>query len=284
MNEAEQEVIAATRSGTLGISLEALYKLRDRIVACGTIAQLQLDGLNKNRVEVFPGGVAILIGLFESLGIKQLRVSDEAMREGVLYDLLGRMHDEDVRDRTIMAMASRYQVDLAHAARVERTALALLEQVAQDWALDDPWFAKRLRWACQLHEIGLAIAHSRHHKHGSYLVENSDMPGFSRQDQQLLWALMRTHRRSFKAHRFAGLPGNRPLQAQRLCVLLRLAILLNRNRSDEALPASLRLQVRRYKLKLTFPVGWLDQAPLTRAELAQEASELTDGSFRLKFS
>ena len=118
-------------------------------------------------------------------------VSSGALREGVLYDLLGRVRREDARDRTVQRMMERYQVDVEQAARVERTALQLFELVSKKWELDEE--ARHLLvWSARLHEVGLAVAYSGHHKHGAYLVANSDMTGFSRDDQELVEASART--------------------------------------------------------------------------------------------
>jgi exopolyphosphatase / guanosine-5'-triphosphate,3'-diphosphate pyrophosphatase len=263
------------------ITLEGLRRLRQKMIGMGSLDALRLEGLNANRAPVFAGGVAILLGAFESLKIERMSAAEFAMREGLLYDLHGRRHHEDVRDATIDAMVARYQVDKAQADRVEHTAMALLVQVAQAWGLDDLFWEQRLRWACQLHEIGLAIAHSRYHKHGSYLVENSDMPGFSRQDQQIMWALVRTHRRSFKPHRFAGIPNELGDPCMRLAILLRLAVLLNRARSQDAVPEPV-CEGNDRAIKLRFPEGWLEQSPLMVADLEAEASELSEAGIKLR--
>ncbi len=281
--KAVQSILTNEDLGTYGISLPALERLRDELIDIGHTDDINdLSGLSSRRAPVFPGGLAILIGLFKSLGVKRMTVSDFALREGVIYDLWGRVTNHDVRDATINLMEQRYLVDPDHAARVEQTALELLQQVADSWGLEEPIFASRLRWACRLHEIGLAVSHSRYHKHGSYLVENSDMPGFSRRDQQLLWAMIRSHRRRFKPHRFDGLPEPLPLKGAQLCVLLRLAILLNRTRAPDAVPRGLTLKAKNSrKVKLQFPKGWLAQAPLTVADLEQEKSYMKDAGFKL---
>lgn len=282
--KAVHDIILAEKIGQIGITLPSLLALKQRLLSVDHISKLKLAGLKDERVPVLPGGLAILVGLFESLGIERMRASDMALREGVLFELHGRLHQEDIRDRTIARMATSYQVDMEQAARVERVAMGLFEQVEQEWQLT-PWLKKRLSWACTIHEIGLTIAHSRYHKHGSYLVENSEMPGFSRRDQQMLWALVRTHRRTFKPHRFAAMPDELPMQAQRLCVLLRLAVLLNRARTDGAVP-SVTIEIgpkKPNKLKLIFPQGWLEQAPLMSADLAVEARALRATDFELKY-
>ena len=278
------EVLTHNDLGSMQITLQGMLTLRDRMIEVGDAYACNLAGLKEDRVPVFHGGLAILIGLFESLGIEHMAVSDFAMREGVMFDLYGRIKDEDTRDATISTLAARYNIDQAHAARVRATALNLFEQVQDAWELDAA-LRKRLEWGCQLHEIGVAIAHSRHHKHGSYIVENSDMAGFSRQDQQLLWALIRTHRRSFKSHRFDGLPESIRQGAMRVCVLLRLAVLLNRSRSPDVPRVSLHVKLdkrERTTLMLTFPEGWLEDAPLTREDLLQESAYLDGSPFKLR--
>ena len=126
-----------------------------------------------------------------------------------------------------------------------------------------------LSWAARLHEIGLTIAHNAHHKHGGYLLANSDLPGFSRREQRLLAVLVRGSRRKFPASAFK--PHGKA--AQRLCILLRLAILLHRSRSDAAVPEP-RIRVDGYRIWLGLPEDWLEAHPLTVADLEREAELL----------
>lgn len=280
--KAIQSILVEEGLGSLGITLPALYRLRDAMIDLGEVDALEkLSGLKAERVPVIAGGLAVLIGVFEGLDISEMKVSDMALREGVLYDLHGRMTDQDVRDRTISSMATRYMVDTDHAERVWQTAKTILGLVGEDWKINDPAFAVRLRWACQLHEIGLTISHSRYHKHGSYLVENSDMAGFSKQDQQLLWALIRSHRRRFKAHRFDSQPGNLPTKLRRLCVILRLAVLLNRSRGEDVLPKGFDVRVEGERVILSANNGWLENSPLTHEDLLLERDYLKGSGFEL---
>jgi exopolyphosphatase/guanosine-5'-triphosphate,3'-diphosphate pyrophosphatase len=243
---------------------------------------LALSGLNTERAPVFPGGVAILTAVFEALGLERMRVADSALREGLLYDLHGRIRQEDVREQTIAALSSRYHVDAAQAARVARTARVCLEQAARSWKLTDDE-AAALTWAAQLHEIGLAVAHTQYHKHGAYLARHADLAGFSRTEQAVLAALIRAHRRKFPVEEFVLLPKVQGKRAARLALLLRLAVLLHRARTDAALPA-FKLAAHKNKLELRFPRGWLEQHPLTQADLAQEAQYLRAARYRLTFA
>ncbi len=266
-----------------GITRPALRKLRDALIEAGHVQRLRLDGLSSERIAVLPGGVAILLAAMETLDIKCVQVADGALREGVLYDLMGRIQHEDVRETSIQAMMARYHADTTQAARVERTALACLSQVARDWSIANEEHAHLLSWAARLHEIGLAVAHNQYHKHGAYLVENSDLPGFSRQEQARLAGLIRGHRRKFPMEIFMRLPASQIDQEWRLCVLLRLAVLLHRSRADAALP-DFRLTAGRRSLRVQFPAAWLARHPLTETELAGEAAYLAAANIKLEFA
>ena len=268
-----------------GITLAGMEALRRIAIARGHTDGLDIPGLSERRRPVLPGGLAILMGAFRSLGIERMVVSDGAMREGVLYELIGRIHHRDVRDRTVEQMASKHQVDLAHAARVEATALELWRQVALAWGMEAESYGRMLSWAARLHEIGLSLSHAGYHKTGSYLVERSDMPGFSRQDQKLLWAMVRSHRRSLKPHRFDRLPEPLPTTGPRLAALLRLAVLLNRSRADDAAPG-VRVEASAdpaASLELRFPDDFLEGSPLTRADLEEEVERLRGADIDLRF-
>ncbi|HED15680.1 MAG TPA: Ppx/GppA family phosphatase, partial [Gammaproteobacteria bacterium] len=263
-----------------GISFSAMKKLRKLLFEYNHVDDLEFDGLEKQRREVFAGGFAILYGLFKSLSLEHMHIADGSLREGVLYDLSGRLQHEDVRERTVSAMSKRYGIDQAQAQRVANSALDLYEQVATYWELNDEEHLNLLLWASRLHEAGLAIAHSGYHKHGSYLAANADMPGFSRQEQAILAALIRGHRRRFPASVLKSLPAGLRSSTARLCVLLRLAVRLNRSRtdSDQVKPG---IKIKDEKVRLSFPADYLSTRELTQAELDQEAGLLQEAGWTL---
>jgi exopolyphosphatase/guanosine-5'-triphosphate,3'-diphosphate pyrophosphatase len=264
------------------ITLGNLNKLVDRVVAAGHVDELDLPEVDAERAPVFPSGLAILTELVESLGIDRVRVAEGAMREGLLYDLVGRFTDEDARVRTVRAMEMRYHVDAVQAERVETTAVALLAQVESEWGLEDPLAEMALRWGARLHETGLDIAHSKYHRHSAYLLEHADMPGFPREEQLLLAALVGAHRRqlSFEALEDLVPPWDR--LAEFLIVLLRLAVLLHRGRSPQPLP-EVTLRVKGRSIGLELPQRWMKEHPLTLEDLEQERQYLKDGGFRLNY-
>jgi exopolyphosphatase/guanosine-5'-triphosphate,3'-diphosphate pyrophosphatase len=278
-----QKVITAAGWSTGDITKDCLKEILDAFIDAGEIDLVKLDGLTDERRPVFIGGVIIMLATFEALGIKSMAVSDRALREGLLHDMLERFLDHDVRDQSIAHLAKRYHADKAQAERVKQTALALLPTVAQQWKLDIDEAENWLEWAAELHEIGLDIAHSRHHHHAAYIIEHSDLAGFSQQEQLLLATLVRSHRRKLPLKLYKELPKRISKPVKRLAAILRLAIILNRNRNDTALPP-LKLDVNEKTLQLEFPPDWLAQHPLTLADLEAEAAYLNSAGFTLELS
>ena len=266
-----------------GIHLEGLVKLRERAIEAGHTSKLDIPGLTGDRKPVFAGGLSILFALFELFDIREMSVSDIALREGVLYDLAGRSSAEDIRNVTVAAMLSRWSVDTVHGNKVRDTALALHAQVAHVWDVSDSIFESTLAWSAQLHEIGLSISHDGYHKHGAYLVANGDMAGFARRDQLFLAALITGHRRKFPLSAFENLPSTLVTPAKRVAVLLRLAVLLHRGRGDNNLD-SIDLSAEGQQIEIKFEQGWLENNPLTEADLKQEQSWLKGIGLKLLFN
>lgn len=252
------------------ITLEGLRRLRRALLAAGRAEAVELPGLGADRKAVLPGGLAILMAVFDTFEIAQMATAPGGLREGLLFDLLGRFRHEDVRERTVRNLMQRYDVDEAKARRVERTALQLARQ-ARAWKLDEPPELRRLLgWAARLHEIGQAISHTGFHKHGEFLIVNSDMPGFSNDEQRVMAALVRSQRSKISPRAFADLPQVKPKQALRLCILFRLAVLLNRSHAGRAAPP-IEVEADGNVIRLRAPSKWLEDHPLTRADLEAES-------------
>ena len=247
----------------------------------GHVRELKLPSITEDRRAVFPGGTAILAEVLTALGIQEMRAAEGAMREGLLYDLVGRFTDEDARERTVRAMQRRYHVDLAQAERVELTVLEFLRQTSAAWRLEDPLGALALKWAARLHEIGLDVSHNGYHRHGAYLLENADMPGFAREEQRMLARLVGGHRRKLSLDGLEELVPPWDRSAIYLIVLLRLAVLLHRGRSPTALP-TIELTPAARSLVVRFPARWLREHPLTSADLQQEIDYLKPHGLRLR--
>lgn len=251
-----------------GISAEGLEKLRAAMLKAGDIKNLNLPGLSAERGPVLPGGFAIMAGIFAELNITHMSVATTALREGVLYDLLGRFHHHDQRDATVVQFMQRYHVDTAQALRVEKLVLALCEQAAA--VFSDIGAARRiLSWAARLHEVGVTIAHTGYHKHSAYILANADAPGFSKVDQVRLSILVRAHRGNLaKATRDLKLTQ----EDWELIALLRLAVLLCRARRDVDASAIHFLRIKN-RMRLTLPPTWLVENPLTETLLEDEIGQ-----------
>ena len=250
------------------ITVEGLHKLRRVLIESRHIDNIDLPGVNKGRAPVFPGGVAIVSAVVEELGIESIMVSSGALREGLLHDLLGRVHAEDIREKSVDDLVSRFRIDQNHALRVAGSASDFFSQVSGHWQIDNTDSGNLLRWAAMLHEIGMDISHSSYQKHGGYLLEHMDLPGFSLYEQKRLAILVRSHRRKFNNEELSE-----DLLTAKLCVILRLAVVLHRSRATEPLP-SFAVTVTGSKLNVTIPTKWIETHPLTELDLQQESDYL----------
>ncbi len=266
-------ILSARGWGGPDIELQGLKRLRAELVERGTVAGLELEDVRPDRWAVLPGGLAVLIACFKNLRIEAMRPAAGALREGVLYDLIGRMQHQDARERSIQRLVDQYHVDKDQAARVERTSHAFLAEVEDVWCLPASRSRRFLSWAAKLHEIGLAVAYSDYHQHGAYLVANGELPGFSQDGQAFLAAMIHNHRRRLHAELFAEMPEGWGEMGLRLSLLLRLSVLLHRSRQSEALPG-LKLTATDSSLSLSCPEGWLTRHPLSRADLGVESRYL----------
>lgn len=266
------------------ITRDALEKLIELTLRRRRVADIDFPALREDRRPVFIGGLAALAGVFDTLQIERMQSSERALREGVLHDLLGRLSHRDVRNDAVQATAQRYGVDREHARSVERTALRIFEQLAPAWALDRAATLPFLRWAAQLHEVGLAISHNSYQKHSEYIVAHSDLPGFSQTDKQVLAALLRLHRGKFAAAGTAALGAEWREPVQRLAVMLRLSYLLHRSRKPGLRPP-LQIKATAKRVQLGFRhAGWLERHPLTHADLQREMQYLAAAPLRLQLA
>ena len=272
------EIASAMKLTRGAVTDTALASIRDQLLEFDRIEDIKLPGLSADRRPVIAGGLLILDAAFAELGLKRMQVSENALREGVLYDIIGRGGDSDPREASVQALCERYGVDVEQAKRVEATALDLFDQVAEAWQLDEDE-RKLLRWAARLHEIGLVIAHSQHHQHGAYLLEHSDIAGFSATEQQFVAALVRNQRRGLHLKSIQGLPDRLADSALRCSMLLRLSVLLHRSHDTEPTP-QLKLEIED-GLMLRLSGAWLREHPLTESDLDNEIAYLDEAGVKL---
>jgi exopolyphosphatase / guanosine-5'-triphosphate,3'-diphosphate pyrophosphatase len=262
------------------ITAEGLRNLTEKLVQSGSCAPKAFPGLSDRRSPVFPGGVAVLNACFQQLGIEKMEVSDAALREGVIQDLIGRHEHKDIREDSVRDLAARYHVDEAQSQRVEKTALGFLRDVASEWKLENEDYRPLLRWAARLHEVGLDISHHQYHKHGAYIIANTELPGFSLPERAMLATMVRGHRRKLNEPVFQSIPDTILRNVERMVILLRLAVALHRHRSPSDIP-EVRLQASQQKLILHLPGDWLEDHPLSVAQFNEENQMISGRGFEV---
>ncbi|MDO8990635.1 MAG: exopolyphosphatase [Sideroxyarcus sp.] len=251
------------------ITREGLEQLRAQLLKAGDVAKLDLQGLKPDRIPVLPGGFAIMYAAFCELGIERMQPAIGALREGLLYDLLGRFHHNDMREATVQQFMRRYHVDARQAVRVTSLSELLAKQFLEGQFSEEE--SSLLVWAANLHEIGISVAHSGYHKHTAYILANADMPGFSKTEQNHLSLLALAHRGNLEKLR--GKLNTPEILAQ--VMAMRLAALIYRNRGDVELP-DMQGRFSGTKFHLALAPGWLVQNPLTEAALLEEMKQWKD--------
>ncbi len=277
--KATREIVQELELDKFKITLDSLYKIRTHMISMESIDQLKLPLNNAERVPVYAGGLAILIAVFEALKIDNMTVSDGALREGLLYDLLGRIQHEDVRDRSVRDLMQRFNIDTAHAALVKNTALYCFKKLRKEWDLPKKR-SRILGWAVDLHELGMSITHDKHHLQGSHILEYSDIPGFASRRQHWLSVMVMSHRKKLPLEMLEELSENERPTVIYLIVILRLSVLLHRSRQNieiypdvEGKENSLHLYIK----------GDITEQALLEADLIQEQQWLSKLGFTLTF-
>ena len=265
------------------ITREGLRTLSRKIGQAGSVEGLDLQSINRDRAQVVAGGIAILRAIMKTLEIDSMQATQVALREGLIFEMIGKAEHIDIQSQTLSNLITRYSIDTQQAHRVEDTAIKLFGHVAEAWDLDSETDLEQLSWAAKLHELGMGVAHTQYHKHGAYILENSDLLGFSLAEQNALALLVRFHRRKIHLSMFDTLPRQERERLLKLISLLRLAALLHRGRHSQSLD-ELTVNVKENQLTLVAPQSWLDEHPLTRAEIASEAERLLHIDIRLKTS
>ncbi|WP_067515787.1 exopolyphosphatase [Endozoicomonas ascidiicola] len=263
------------------ITRESLEKLKKQVLKFSHLKRVRFPGLKPDRQAIFPAGLAILMAGFDALNIERMRYSEGALREGVLHDMLGRDHHEDVRQRTIKALMNRYHVNTQHASRVKAHAQTCFAMVADHWGLNDDDL-ELLIWASKVCQIGLDISHTQYHRHGAYLIDHSDLMGFNKEEQRQLAILVCGHRRSIPKSLMSNWPKETAKKLMRLLILLRIANVMSLGR-DDTLPEYF-IQASDSTVSLFFPDGWIEQHPLTVANFESERNYLYRAGWKLTVS
>lgn len=246
-----------------------LEEMQEKLIACQTIEQINIGGLQSDRKPVFASGIAILQALFECFEITKLQLSSGAIREGLLYEMLPDMRQRSIEERTVTSLREKFHIEVAHADRVEQMTLSLCNL----WQLPNNRGLSLLTTACALHEIGLLLEFKRHQQHGQYILNNADLPGFSQADRQLLAAFVRLYKADIEPELLVEQSATDYQNATHLLAAMRIAVILCRRRQDDELPA-FKGNLSEGIISLSLPKAWLKKHPLISDELKQEQQHL----------
>ena len=260
------------------ITYKYLKQLSELFIQAGQISEVKLAGLSENRAPVLIGGLCVLMAAFEELNIESMQASEGALREGLLNDMFESYQGFDIRTNAVHDLELRYQIDTAQSARICNTALHLFDQLGKfDKATE---LRLLLQWSGKLHEIGLSISHTNYPQNSGYIIEQSDMPGFSREMQNTLGLMLRLQRGKFKMEMFEALP-RLSKDVLLIIILLRIAIILERSRDWEAF-RKIKIKIKKTSIKLKFSKKYLLNHPLTRTDLGHEVTEVAKAGYKLK--
>jgi len=279
--ESIQSVLNANGLARGPITADGLRALEMAILERRWLAESGIPGLAPERTDIFLAGVAAVSAVFEALELEEMHFVEATLQNGLLYDLVGRRSAEDPRAMSVALWARQFEVDRGQAARVKATAQRLLHGLREAWALESGPARDLLAWSCDLHEIGLAISARQHNRHGAYLIENGDLAGFSAEDRRAIALLVRAHRGGFPMFAFAPFDKRASEWLKRLIVLLRLAVILERSRTEADSPTVEARARGTNGLELALPDGWLDRHALSRRELEIERGRLAEAGIEL---
>ena len=258
------EIVTENGFGTV-INIDALIKLQGMMIDAGHMNRLELAALKASRAPVLPGGLAILLGLMQELNVDRMEPAEGALRLGVLYDMLQRADaspslSTDPRSITVDRLQRRYDASVEQARRVAALAQSFWAQASN--APPDAL----LHWAAAVHEIGMAIAHEDYHRHSAYIIEHSDLYGFSEQERTALALLVLGHTGSLKKLSRDELTG----EATTRLLCLRLAALFCHGRVNDSPNATFTVSAAAFSLHLD--AHWLGEHPLTAFLLDEEVA------------
>ncbi|MDG1065549.1 MAG: Ppx/GppA phosphatase family protein [Luminiphilus sp.] len=252
-----------------GIDRTSLERLRKSLLKYKHADEIPWEGLNDKRRQVLAAGVAIALAIFRGLDIEKMRTSKGALREGVVYDLVGRLRHEDVRERSIGAILARYNADPVASAGVATTVRDLSTAVGKVWGLGRRDI-ELLVWAGRCHAIGVGISQKHYNRHSAYLLENSDLPGFSQGEQELLATLVNYQRGKLRQNELNAIRIKHGEKVVKMLAIVRLAVVLKWAEDLEGL----QVKASSISLHLCFSAGWYKNHPLTTKELSAASTAI----------
>lgn len=269
--KAIEKILIAQGLTEEGITLNGLKQIKRQLLSFDHMQDIQMDGLKANRQRTIVPGVAITIAIFKSLGIKKLHISRGGLREGILYDLLGRHKSEDIRQRSITAISKRYNVTEERSRLLKKICTKLAKNVLPEKQQLNHTFLKYLLWSAQCCRIGLAINHSQYQSHSAYLLKNSELSGFSIKERKILAMVVVNQRRKLNFFLFDKIDfsNHEKQQLQQVIFILRLAIAIGKNGKPNR-SNHIKIVFNKSTIQLKVNESWLSRHPLIRHALSIE--------------
>jgi len=269
------------------ITLDGMLKIKEHLIKAGSVEsaiEQGLKGLKEERLPVFIGGLVVLMAAFQELKITDMLVSENALREGLIYDTLGRLDQQDVREASVSALQNWLKVDEQQSERINITAQKLLNEYKKTENLRDKHlsYSKLLSWASKLHEGGISLSYKRYRQHSAYIIQHAELAGFSQQEQLILAKIVQSHQGKFNQSAFEDFNTIQQRKLTLLTFILRIAVLLHRGRKKKEI--EVQLVADKNKVTLYFDQEWLDSHPLTSEDLEAEAKQFKKLGFELVFT
>jgi exopolyphosphatase/guanosine-5'-triphosphate,3'-diphosphate pyrophosphatase len=214
------------------ITLDQLKTINSQLAGMTNSERSQVPGLEEGRSDIIVAGGLLLETLLSEVGADSITSCDWSLREGVILDYLHKQADEtaavhgssesmvaqpergasdggspglatveralDVRTKSVLSVARRYDYDAPHSHHVAKLAIQIFDKTRSIHRMADA-DSKLLEYAALLHDIGYHIAHNNHHRHSLYLIKNSEMPGFTGNETAIIAIAARYHRGSMPA-------------------------------------------------------------------------------------
>jgi len=263
-----------------GITLKYLNEIKQNLINCKSIEKINLLGLEKERTPVITSGLAILIAIFEVFALKEIQLSSGALREGLLYEMLPKVKDTSIRQRTINSITKKYHVDINHTKRIKKQVKSIFKCFEKTIPLNKAQNLILLEASCDLHEVGLLLEYKNHQQHSAYILKHAELPGFERKERQLIATLVLLYKGEIDISALRSQSATTYQEACYLLIILRLAVILCQRRKCEAIPAY-KINVDVDVINLYLPIEWLAQHPLISDGLRQENGYLSTICFSL---
>lgn len=254
------DVIAKNELGDGKLTLPSLEALKQRFIKAGHASRFDLVSMRPDRAGVMVGGLAVLIGLMQELNIRSVAPISAGLRMGVLWDLQLRATKRDRRDQSVREFMLRFHVDESRATRTAELAKSFFTLLKPE----SDAHAGYLYWSALLHEAGLIVSHSGYHKHGAYLIDKADLPGFTTGEQRIMSTLILSQKGNLRKI----IDELADPDFAKAILALRLAVILMHSRS-ELETGELKLKMKN-RIEIDIRRSWLNQHPTLSYWLEKE--------------